>query len=55
MRHNFGSRYASKPTKSSKGWDYSLVSKKIDPKNGPLGWRPGLSKLGQKGENMLPL
>jgi len=39
----------------SKNSDDSLVAKKIEPKNGLLGWRPGPGKLGQKGENTTPI
>jgi len=32
-----------------------LFPKKIETKNGLFGWCPGPGKLGQKGQNMLPI
>ena len=34
LSHNFGSKYAIKPIKDSKGADFSLVSKRHEAKNG---------------------
>jgi len=47
--HSFGSRYAKKPMKSSKGSDDSLDSKNnFSQKNGLLAWRSGQGKLSHK-------
>jgi len=56
LRHNFGSRYASKPVKGSKDLDDRLDSKKtLSQNNGSLTWRPGSDNLSHKDENMPPL
>jgi len=56
VSHNFGPIDARKLIKLSKDSDYSLVFiKKLEPKNGSLGWRPGPGKFGQKCKNMPPL
>ena len=44
--HNFGYRYGRKPFKGSKDADFGQVSEKIEPKNGSIGWGPGLGKGG---------
>jgi len=47
--HNFGSRYARKPIKSSKDSDDSLISKKnLSQKIGSLAWRLGPGKAGHE-------
>jgi len=54
LSHNSGSRYARKPIKGSKDLDDSLVSKKLEPKNGLLGWRPGPGNLSHKDAKTCP-
>jgi len=49
--HNYVSRYAGKLIKGAKDANFSPVSKKYEPKDGTLGWRPGPDKVGQKFEN----
>jgi len=50
--HNFGSRYARKPTNDTKDLDDSLISKTtLSQKSGSLDWRPGSGKIGQKTQN----
>jgi len=46
--HNFGSKCARKPIKGSKDADHSLVAIKTWAKNGSVGWRTALGKVGQK-------
>jgi len=48
LRHNFGSRNAKKPIKSSKDWDDSLFSKKILSQKLLAGLGSGEDDLGQK-------
>jgi len=54
LSHDFGSRYARQPIQASKPRVIAEIFKKIDPKNGPLGWRPGPGKLVQKVEKPCP-
>jgi len=54
--HNFGSRYARKPTKGSNDSDDSLVYKtSLSQKIGILDWRLGPSKVGHKNAKTPPL
>jgi len=54
--HNFGSRYARKPIKSSKVSDDSLVSTiNFSEKIGSLDWRPGPHKVGHQNAKDTPL
>jgi len=54
--HNFGSKYARKPIKSSKDSHDSLVSKKnLSEKIGSLHWRLGPGKAGHKNAKTPPL
>jgi len=50
--HNFGFRYTTKSIKDAKDSDFGLVSKKHEPKNRSLDWRPGPDKVGHKFENI---
>jgi len=51
--HNFGSRHARRSSKSSIDAGGHLVSKKSLSQNfGPLHWRPGPVKFGQKNKNI---
>ena len=51
LGHNSGSGHARRSIKGSKDANDRLVSKKIEPKNGSLDWRPGPVKVGQKFKN----
>ena len=52
MDHNFGSRHARRSSKGSINAGYYLVSQKSFSQNfGPLNWRPGPIKVGQKNQN----
>jgi len=54
--HNFRSRYARKPIKSSKDSDESLVPKKnLSQKIGSLDWHLGPGKVGHKNAKTPPL
>jgi len=56
LGHNFGSRHARRSSKGSIDTGDHLVSKKSLSQNfGPLDWRPGPVKVGQKTQNTLAL
>ena len=56
LEHNFGSRHATRSSKVSIDAGDYLVSKTSFSQNfGPLNWRPGPVKVGQKNENTLTL
>ena len=50
LGHNFGSRHARRSSKGSIDAEDYLVSKKSQ-NLGPLDWRPGPVKVGEKNEN----
>ena len=54
LSHNFGSRYARKPIKSSKDSEHVLVSKKSLKQKTARSWRPGPGNLSQKGAKTCP-
>ena len=52
MGHNFGSRHARRSSKSSiDAGDHLVSNKSLNQSFGPLDWRPGPVKIGQKTQN----
>jgi len=52
LGHNFGSRHARRSSKGSiDAGDYLVSTKSFSQNLGPLYWRPGPVKFGQKNEN----
>jgi len=52
LGHNFGSRHARRPRKVSiDAGDYLVSIKSFSQNLGPLDWRPGPVRIGQKNEN----
>jgi len=54
LGHNFGSRHARRSNKGSiDAGDHLVFKKRLRQNFGPLNWRPGPVKVGQKNKNTL--